>query len=112
MYVHMSSSLQVMLQIYNMQLAKYMIGLLHHLLNHGIEMWLSDSPYCNLEKFIIECFHVKVARVKIFSSSRAADENFLTMKLCCFTYETPVYSVQIIFSSVAIEVAMHNMYIT
>ena len=30
------------------------------------------------EKFIVEYFHVKIVHAKIFSSSRVADENFLT----------------------------------
>ena len=30
------------------------------------------------EKFIVEYFHVKIVHVKIFSSSRVADKNFLT----------------------------------
>ena len=31
------------------------------------------------EKFTVEYFHVKIVHVKILSSFRAADENFLTL---------------------------------
>ena len=33
------------------------------------------------EKFTVEYFHVKIVRVKIFSSSRVADEFFLTTNI-------------------------------
>ena len=38
----------------------------------------AKTPTVVWEKFTVEYFHVKIIRVKIFSSSRVADEKFLT----------------------------------